>query len=182
MKPFSFEAAFDPAASVDTPDVLVDVSRRPLDRVEAVPGGGLRIGAAVRTTELAGHPDVRRAQPALARALIGPAGPGRTADTVAETLVQQSSCAPCEQQHAPCEHVSEVAQALTALDAVAVVLSSRGERRTPVDAVLAGALEPGDLVVSVEVPPRPAGPSRIPAARDGSRDTAALSRAGSRRH
>lgn len=50
---------------VAAPDPLVDVSRLPYDQVEPTPDGGLRIGAAVRNSDLAAHPLVRahRADP-----------------------------------------------------------------------------------------------------------------------
>ena len=44
---------------VAAPDQLVDVSRLPYDQVEPTLDGGLRIGAAVRNSDLAAHPLVR---------------------------------------------------------------------------------------------------------------------------
>ena len=56
---------------VAEPGRLVDVSRLPQDRIEAAPGGGgVRIGAAVRNSDLAVHPVIRERYPMLARALL----------------------------------------------------------------------------------------------------------------
>ena len=41
---------------VEAPKLVVDVSRLAHDRVEETPEGGLRIGAAVRNSELSAHP------------------------------------------------------------------------------------------------------------------------------
>ena len=54
---------------VATPDVIVDVSRLPLDTVDELDGGGVRIGTNVRNADLAGHPVIRRDYPVLSRAL-----------------------------------------------------------------------------------------------------------------
>ena len=86
MRPFTYEQARQPADAVAsvagregamylaggtnlvdhlklgvaTPDVLVDVSRLPLDRVEPTDDGGLLIGAAVRNSDLADHALIRK--------------------------------------------------------------------------------------------------------------------------
>src|SRR5262245_7136492 len=41
---------------IERPTKLVDVSKLPLDKVEETTGGGLRIGALVRNSDLAYHP------------------------------------------------------------------------------------------------------------------------------
>jgi xanthine dehydrogenase YagS FAD-binding subunit len=38
---------------VETPDHLVDINALPLARIETLPGGGVRIGAMVRNSDLA---------------------------------------------------------------------------------------------------------------------------------
>ena len=40
---------------VETPKAVVDIHRLPLDKIETLPGGGLRIGATVRNSDLAHH-------------------------------------------------------------------------------------------------------------------------------
>src|ERR1700739_4232140 len=41
---------------VETPSRLVDVNRLPFDKIEELPGGGLKIGATARNSDLAHHP------------------------------------------------------------------------------------------------------------------------------
>ncbi|RLP95161.1 xanthine dehydrogenase family protein subunit M [Micromonospora sp. BL4] len=78
---------------VQRPDLLVDVNRLPLDAVEELPGGGLRIGATVRNSDLAAHPAVRRDYPVLARALLAAAsGQLRNLATTGGNLLQRTRC------------------------------------------------------------------------------------------
>jgi xanthine dehydrogenase YagS FAD-binding subunit len=76
------------------PSRLVDVTRLPgLDRIERLPGGGMRIGALVRNADLAHHPDFARAYPAIAEALLSGASPQlRNAATVGGNLLQRTRC------------------------------------------------------------------------------------------
>src|SRR6516162_10064347 len=46
---------------VERPTKVIDITRLPLKQVENAPGGGLRIGALVRNTDLAYHPNCRAA-------------------------------------------------------------------------------------------------------------------------
>ena len=55
---------------IETPTQLIDVNGLGLDRIEATPDGGLRIGALVRNTELASAPRVRRESGVWSRALL----------------------------------------------------------------------------------------------------------------
>ncbi|TDC36181.1 xanthine dehydrogenase family protein subunit M [Micromonospora sp. 15K316] len=78
---------------VQRPDLLVDVTRLPLGGIEPLPGGGLRVGATVRNSELAAHPLVRRDYPVLARALLAAAsGQVRNMATTAGNLLQRTRC------------------------------------------------------------------------------------------
>ncbi|WP_210651612.1 xanthine dehydrogenase family protein subunit M [Nocardioides sp. SYSU D00065] len=81
---------------VAAPDVLVDVSRLPLDDVEEVEGEDgavLRIGANVRNSDLAAHPVVRSRFPVVARAtLAGASGQIRNQATTAGNLLQRTRC------------------------------------------------------------------------------------------
>ena len=93
---------------VATPDVLVDINRLALDEVTRLPGGGLRIGAGVRNSDLAAHPDVRGAYPVLSQALLSAAsGQLRNMATTGGNLLQRTRCRyfmdatkPCN-KHAP---------------------------------------------------------------------------------
>jgi xanthine dehydrogenase YagS FAD-binding subunit len=92
---------------VETPTVLVDVSRLPYDRVEVLPDGGLRIGAAVRNSALAADRTVRQRYPMLAQALLmGASGQLRNMATVGGNLLQRTRCVyfqdvtkPCNKRH-----------------------------------------------------------------------------------
>ncbi len=85
------------------PRMLVDVSRLGLDRVEEMPGGGLRIGASVRNSDLAAHPLVRERYPALSRALLaGASGQLRNSATTAGNLLQRTRCDYFQDVTTPC--------------------------------------------------------------------------------
>ncbi|WP_375455798.1 FAD binding domain-containing protein, partial [uncultured Methylobacterium sp.] len=78
---------------VETPATLIDVNRLPLDTVEDMRDGGLRIGALVRNSDLAAHPRVRRDYAVLAKALLaGASGQLRNKATTAGNLLQRTRC------------------------------------------------------------------------------------------
>lgn len=81
---------------VATPDLLVDITRLPLDTVEeceGLTGTGLRIGANVRNSDLAAHPLVRSRYPVVARALLsGASGQIRHQATTGGNLLQRTRC------------------------------------------------------------------------------------------
>src|SRR6185369_14849461 len=56
--------------NVETPARLVDINRLPLDKVERMPDGGLKIGATARNSDLAHHPIVRRDYAVLSQAIL----------------------------------------------------------------------------------------------------------------
>ncbi|HET7303444.1 MAG TPA: xanthine dehydrogenase family protein subunit M [Segeticoccus sp.] len=88
---------------VAEPDLLVDVSRLPLDRVEDLPDGGLRIGAAVRNSDLAADERVRTRYPALSRALLsGASGQLRNLATTGGNLLQRTRCVYFQDVTTPC--------------------------------------------------------------------------------
>ncbi|GAA4983251.1 FAD binding domain-containing protein [Actinopolymorpha pittospori] len=88
---------------VARPDLLVDVSRLPFDHVEQRPDGGLRIGAAVRNTDLAIHPTVRACYPALSRALLaGASAQLRNLATTGGNLLQRTRCVYFQDVTTPC--------------------------------------------------------------------------------
>lgn len=221
MKPFRYERAADAAGAVATvaahpgaaflgagtnlvdhlklgiasPDLLVDVSRLPLDQVEERDGGGLRVGATVRNADLAAHPAVRSRYPVLSQALLsGASGQLRNLATTGGNLLQRTRCAYFQDPSAPCNkrdpgsgcaalegwtryhailgasshcvavHPSDMAVAMTALDAEVVTLGPDGERRIPVTAFhrLPGdaphrdtVLRHGELITAVELPALP---------------------------
>ncbi|MFE1751540.1 FAD binding domain-containing protein [Streptomyces anandii] len=88
---------------VERPDALVDVSRLPLDRVEELSDGSLRVGATVRNSDLAAHPLVRDRYPALSQALLaGASGQLRNAATTGGNLLQRTRCPYFQDLSKPC--------------------------------------------------------------------------------
>lgn len=78
---------------VMAPDRLVDINRLDFDGIEPVEGGGLRIGALVRNSDLAAEPAVRRDWPLLSRALLaGASGQLRNKATTGGNLLQRTRC------------------------------------------------------------------------------------------
>jgi xanthine dehydrogenase YagS FAD-binding subunit len=78
---------------LEQPDRLIDISRLPLQQIEPQPNGGLRIGALVTNTALADHPQVRRAYPLLARAILSGASQQiRNVATVGGNIMQRTRC------------------------------------------------------------------------------------------
>lgn len=127
MRPFAYEratddagavAALDPGArylgggtnlvdlmrlGVETPAKLVDVTRLGHDRIEPLDGGGLRIGAAVRNSDLAEDAQVRERYPVLSEALLaGASGQLRNLATVGGNLLQRTRCAYFQDVSKPC--------------------------------------------------------------------------------
>jgi xanthine dehydrogenase YagS FAD-binding subunit len=119
MRPFAYERASDIASAVArvaerpgavflaggtnlvdhlklglaSPDLLVDVSRLPLDRIDRREDGGVRIGANVRNSDLAADATIRTRYPALAQALLaGASGQLRNLATTGGNLMQRPRC------------------------------------------------------------------------------------------
>ena len=79
---------------VERPAKLIDVTKLPLDKVEETSGGGLRIGALVRNSDLAYHPLVERRYPVLSSALLAGASQQlRNMASAGGNLVQRTRCA-----------------------------------------------------------------------------------------
>src|SRR5216117_2708537 len=56
--------------NVETPDRVLDINRLPLDKIEATPDGGLKIGATVRNSDLANHPKMQKDYLVLSQAIL----------------------------------------------------------------------------------------------------------------
>ena len=129
MKAFTYERADTPAAAaqavaarpgakfiaggtnlldlmklqIEEPVHLVDVNRLKLDRIEPTDTGGLRIGALVRNTDLAGDARVRRDYGVLTRAIVaGASGQLRNKATTAGNLLQRTRCPYFYDTNQPC--------------------------------------------------------------------------------
>ena len=88
---------------IETPVHLIDVNGLALDKIEATPEGGLRIGALVRNTDLAADPRVRRDYGVLSRALLaGASGQLRNAATTGGNLLQRTRCPYFYDTNQPC--------------------------------------------------------------------------------
>jgi xanthine dehydrogenase YagS FAD-binding subunit len=80
--------------SVEKPQTLVDINLLPLDKIEKLPDGGLRIGALVRNSDLAWNADVQRSYAVLSQALLSGASPQlRNMATTGGNLLQRTRCA-----------------------------------------------------------------------------------------
>jgi len=129
MKPFTYERALtarDAAAAVaqkpgakfisggtnlldlmkleiEQPTHLVDISRLPLDRIEDMPDGGLRIGAQVRNSDLAADERVRTRYSVLSQALVaGASGQLRNKASTGGNLLQRTRCYYFYDRNMPC--------------------------------------------------------------------------------
>jgi xanthine dehydrogenase YagS FAD-binding subunit len=88
---------------VEQPTRVIDITRLPLKQVELTPGGGLRVGALVRNTDLAYHPLVEERYPVLASAIM--AGASQQLRNMASTggnLLQRTRCAYFYDTATPC--------------------------------------------------------------------------------
>lgn len=180
---------------IETPKFLVDVSEINDMNTIGMNGDTLVIGAAATVTSLAENDAVRKDFPMLAEAAKSVASPQiRNVGTVGGNLCQRPRCWYFRSNRFPCYrkggdvcfavtgesqsnaifggaacfavNPSDLAPALVALGATAVVLSSQGERRMPIESLFIGpheditkevALKQDELLVAVEVPRPPAG-------------------------
>ncbi len=78
---------------IEKPNKLVDITRLPLDKIESLPNGVLRIGSLVRNAELAADPTVRERYPMLSQAvLMGASAELRNMATTGGNLMQRTRC------------------------------------------------------------------------------------------
>jgi xanthine dehydrogenase YagS FAD-binding subunit len=78
---------------VERPTTLVDINLLPLEKIEKLPNGGLRIGAMVRNSDLAWNADVKQSYAVLSQALLSGASPQlRNMATTGGNLLQRTRC------------------------------------------------------------------------------------------
>jgi xanthine dehydrogenase YagS FAD-binding subunit len=183
---------------IEKPAHLVDINRLPLDRIEDLPNGGLRIGAQVRNSDLAVDARVRARYPVLSQALLaGASGQLRNKASTGGNLLQRTRCFYFYDRTMPCNkrepgsgcaalegfnrihavlgasdaciavHPSDMAVAMTALDARVETISPTGEMRTlPIGDLhrlpgttphLETNLKHGEMITAVTLPPAPPG-------------------------
>ncbi len=88
---------------VSQPDLLVDITHLPFDRIEPLPDGGVRIGALVRNSDLAADRTIRTHYPLLAQALLaGASGQLRNLATTGGNLLQRTRCVYFQDITKPC--------------------------------------------------------------------------------
>jgi len=79
--------------NVMLPAMLVDINGLPLDKIESLPDGGLRIGAMVRNSDMAHHAEVIKRFPVLSQAVLAGASPQlRNMATTGGNLMQRTRC------------------------------------------------------------------------------------------
>src|SRR6202035_5495358 len=89
--------------NVERPTVVVDINRLPLDKVERLPNGGLKIGALVRNADLAHDPNVQRDYSVLSQALLsGASAQLRNMATTGGNLLQRTRCVYFRDAAMPC--------------------------------------------------------------------------------
>jgi xanthine dehydrogenase YagS FAD-binding subunit len=89
--------------NVERPIQVVDINHLPLDRIDRLPDGGLRIGATVRNSDLAQDPVVRREYAVLSQALLaGASGQLRNMATTGGNLLQRTRCMYFRDTSTPC--------------------------------------------------------------------------------
>jgi xanthine dehydrogenase YagS FAD-binding subunit len=88
---------------IATPDLLVDVRQLTSDQITELPDGGVRIGAAVRNSDLAADRRIRRRYPMLSQALLsGASGQLRNVATTGGNLLQRTRCVYFQDLTTPC--------------------------------------------------------------------------------
>jgi xanthine dehydrogenase YagS FAD-binding subunit len=89
--------------NVERPVHVVDINHLPLDKIEQLPDGGLKIGATVRNSDLAQHPIVQRDYPVLSQALqAGASVQLRNMATTGGNLLQRTRCMYFRDTSMPC--------------------------------------------------------------------------------
>jgi xanthine dehydrogenase YagS FAD-binding subunit len=101
---------------VTAPDLLVDINALPLAAIEDRPGGGLRLGALARMTDVARDPRVVRDYPGLSRSLLlGASEQLRNMASMGGNLCQRVRCAYFRDGVSPC-HKREPGSGCSALE------------------------------------------------------------------
>lgn len=129
--------------NVERPQKVVDINHLPLADIEKLPDGGLRIGALVRNTELANHPDVKRDYAVLSEALLaGASAQLRNMATTGGNLLQRTRCVYFRDTHMPCNK-REPGSGCSAIDGFNRTLAVLGTSRQCI------ASNPSDMNVAL---------------------------------
>jgi xanthine dehydrogenase YagS FAD-binding subunit len=88
---------------VERPTEVVDINRLPLDKIEKLPDGRLKIGALVRNSDLAHDPTVKSEYSVLSQALLaGASAQLRNMATTGGNLLQRTRCMYFRNDAMPC--------------------------------------------------------------------------------
>lgn len=89
--------------NVERPSKIIDINSLPLDKIEKLPDGRLKIGALVRNADLAHHPAVVFSYDVLSKALLaGASAQLRNKATTAGNLLQRTRCMYFRNDALPC--------------------------------------------------------------------------------
>jgi xanthine dehydrogenase YagS FAD-binding subunit len=89
--------------NVERPARVIDISRLPLDGIEALPDGGVKIGSTARNADLALHPLIREPYAVLSQALLaGASAQLRNMATTGGNLLQRTRCVYFRDTAMPC--------------------------------------------------------------------------------
>jgi len=132
------------------PGVIIDVKRIPeMTAIEETADGGFRIGAAVPGAVLEEHPKLSKVWPGVVEAM----------DLIGSTQIQGRASPGGNLCNA--SPAADSVPAMVAAGAVVTVQGPQGRREVPVEKIPAGpgrtTLQPGEIVVSFTLPPRPPG-------------------------
>ena len=187
--------------NVETPARVLDINRLPLDKIELMPDGGLKIGATVRNSDLANDAKVQQGYSVLSQAILqGASAQIRNMATVGGNLLQRTRCVyfrdtamPCNKrepgtgcpaitghnrtlailgtsEHCIATNPSDMCVAMAALEATIHLQGPKGPRAIAFADfhLLPGstphretALEPGDLITHVTLPPPVVGSKQL---------------------
>src|SRR6266581_3974516 len=115
--------------NVEMPARVIDIHRLPLDKIEATPDGGLKIGATVRNSDLAHHPTVQRDYAVLSEAILaGASAQLRNMATTAGNLLQRTRCVYFRDTAMPCNkrEPGTGCPAITGANRVLAILGTSG--------------------------------------------------------
>jgi xanthine dehydrogenase YagS FAD-binding subunit len=79
--------------NIETPKQVIDINHLPLNKIEELSNGNIRIGALVKNSDLAYHPAIVKKYPVLSEALLSGASPQlRNMASVGGNLMQRTRC------------------------------------------------------------------------------------------
>jgi xanthine dehydrogenase YagS FAD-binding subunit len=148
--------------NVARPQRLVDVNRLPLDRIQSLPDGGLRIGALVTNADAAWNKEIETRYPLLSQAILAGASPQiRNMATTGGNLMQRTRCWYFYDTATPCNkrQAGSGCSALHGYNRMHAILGASEHCVAVHPSDMCAALAALDAIVQVE---GPKGPRAIP--------------------